>query len=249
MMYLTEVKLFDVVKKQFMYKVKAYLSVFSSLLIIQAIGILLSTNGSSSFGTGSNGLSLEMSLYNGNIIIIFTMLWAFISAIIITSKAYRNDDFVFISNRLSSNLSNIGFLLLASIVGGITCMLSGVLLKVVMYFMLDDRNVIGTLISFQEIMLGIIVSIFYLFILTSSGYLVGMLVQLSRWFSVLLPTLFFGYVFLGVNKNGEAPLIVETVKFYVEEASISLFLLKVIVSASFLFYISIILSNKMEVRQ
>jgi hypothetical protein len=249
MMYLAEVKLFDVVKNQFLYKLKAYLSVFSSLLIIQAVGMLLSLNGSGSMGTSSDGYSLNISYYTGDIIIIFTMLWSFISAIIITTKAYRNDDFVFVANRFSSNLSNICFLVFASIVGGITAMLSGILLKVVIYFILDDGNVMGTAIGFQELLLGMIVSTFYVLLVASLGYLIGMLVQISKWFSVLLPAVFFGYLFLGVSKYDEAPIIFETVKFFAKETSLFFFVLKVIVTASILFYGSIILANKMEVRQ
>ncbi|MBO1512915.1 hypothetical protein [Metabacillus bambusae] len=249
MMFLTEVKLVDIVKKQFMYKIKAYLSVFSSLLTIQIIGILLSTTGSRSMGTSSNGFSLNVSYYTGDIIIIFTMIWALISAIIITTKAYRNDDFVFVSNRLSSNLSNIVFLLFASIVGGITTMLSGILFKVIMYFILDDGNVATTFISIQELIVGIIASILYVFLLASLGYFVGMLVQLSKWFTIILPAVFLGYLFLGGNRNGEPTFLLEIGKFFIDEASLLVFFLKVIAAGSFLFYVSIILSNKIEVRQ
>jgi hypothetical protein len=249
MMYLAEVKLFDIMKKQFLYKLKAYLSVFSSLLIIQTVGMLLSLNGSGTMGMGSsNGYSLNISYYTGDIIIIFTMIWSFISAIIITTKAYRNDDFVFVANRFSSNLSNVCFLVFASIVGGVTAMLSGIFLKVVIYFILDDGNVMGTIISFQELLLGMIVSFFYVLLVASLGYLIGILVQISKWFSVLLPAVFFGYLFVSINKNDEAPIISETVTFFVEETSLLFFLLKVIVTASILFFGASALGNKMEVR-
>lgn len=249
MMYLAEVKLFAVVKNQFLYKLKAHLSIFSSLLIIQVVGMLLSMNGSGSMGTSSDGYSLNISYYTGDIIIIFTMIWSFISAIIITTKAYRNDDFVFVANRFSSNLSNICFLVFASIVGGITAMLSGILLKVVMYFILDDGNIMGAVISLQELLLGMIVSTFYVLLVASLGYLIGMLVQISKWFSVLLPAAFFGYSILSINKNDEAPIISEMVTFFAQETSLLFFGLKVIVTASILFLGSIILANKMEVRQ
>lgn len=205
MMYLTEVKLADIVKKQFIYKLKAYISVFNSLLIIQVIAMFLSTNGSSgSYGSGSDGISFSFNLYNGDLIIIVSMLWAFISAIIITTKAYRNDDFVFISNRLSSNLSNIFFLKAASIVAGITAMLSGILFKVIIYLTLDDGNVIGTVVSFRDLVVGIIMSILYILLFASLGYLVGMLVQFSKWVSLILLIGLVSYSILGLNQNGEA---------------------------------------------
>lgn len=248
-MFLTDVKLFDIVKKQFVYKLKAFISVFSSLVSIQVIGMILSMNGISNYYTSFNGQSLNVSIYNGNLIIIFTMIWAFISAIIMTTKAYRNDDFVFIANRLSSNISNMCFLLLASFVGGITAMLAGILLKVVMFFIVDEGNVMSTMISFQELLLGMIVSMLYVLLFASLGYLIGMLVQVSKWFAVIIPALFFGYAFLGINKDGEAPLIVEIFTFYAMESSFGFFLLKVILAVCIFLFGSMILSNKMEVRQ
>lgn len=109
MMSLTEAKLPDIVRKQFLYKVKAYLSVFSSLLVVQAIGLLLSTNGSRMMGTSYNGFSIDINYYTGDISIVITLIWSFITAIIITTKAYRNDDFVFVANRVSRHLSNMFF--------------------------------------------------------------------------------------------------------------------------------------------
>lgn len=249
MMYLTEVKFADVVMNQFKYKVKAYIGIFSSLLIVQVIGLLMSLNGSSSLGTSGNAFSLSLNNYTGNIVIIFTMLWGFISAITITTKAYRNDDFTFISNRLSSNLANIFFLILASLIGGITALLSGYLLKVIMFFFVDEGFVILTNINITDIILGIFVTSLYMILLSSFGYFIGIVVQLSKWFKVLLPILFFSYLFLTANTSEETTLIVEIGEFYFNEDSLFIFFLKILITSILLFCFSIGLSNRMEVRQ
>ncbi|WP_141231526.1 hypothetical protein [Bacillus sp. 7586-K] len=249
MMYLTEVKFADVVMNQFKYKVKAYIGLFSSLLIVQVFGLLMSLNGSSSMGTVGNAFSLSLNNYTGNIVIIFTMLWGFISAITITTKAYRNDDFTFISNRLSRNLANIFFLILASLIGGITALLSGYLLKVVMFFFVDEGFVILTNINITEIILGIFVTSLYMILLSSFGYFIGTVVQLSKWFKVLLPILFLSYLFLTANTSEETTLIVEIGEFYLNEDSLFIFFLKIFITSILLFCFSIGLSNRMEVRQ
>ncbi len=249
MMYLTEVKFADVVMNQFKYKVKAYIGLFSSLLIVQVFGLLMSLNGSSSMGTVGNAFSLSLNNYTGNIVIIFTMLWGFISAITITTKAYRNDDFTFISNRLSRNLANIFFLILASLIGGITALLSGYLLKVVMFFFVDEGFVILTNINITEIILGIFVTSLYMILLSSFGYFIGTVVQLSKWFKVLLPILFLSYIFLTANTSEETTLIVEIGEFYLNEDSLFIFFLKIFITSILLFCFSIGLSNRMEVRQ
>lgn len=247
-MFSTEVKLWDIVKKQTHYKLHAYISVFSSLLIIQVVGILFSTNGSGNSGMGFSGGSLNIRFLTGDIIIIFTILWALISAIIITTKSYRNDDFIFISNRLSSNISNILFLIIASVIGGVTSMLSGILLKVIVFFVLKENYTLGTLISFQELLLGMFVSFLYILLLAAIGYFIGTVTQISKWFGVLLPTLFIGYSIVSANKDNEVILIAEVFTFFAQESSLFLFLTKIILTSSILFFFSTLLSNNMEVR-
>lgn len=249
MMYLTEVKFADVVMNQFKYKLRAYIGIFSSLLIVQVIGLLLSLGGSSYMGTDGGSFSLNINNYTGNIIIIFTMLWGFISAIIITTKAYRNDDFAFVSNRLSSNLSNICFLVFASLIGGINALLSGYLLKVVTYFLIDDGFVILTKISIKELIVGIFVTCLYIILFSSLGYFIGIIVQLSKWFKILLPVLFIGYLLLGANIGSEPAIFIKIVNYYWYEDSFVVFVLKSIITAIILFGCSIGLSNKLEVKQ
>ena len=124
MMSLKTINLAETVKKQFVFKLKANIDVFSSLVWIQLLAILFSLNGVASMGMGGTNLSVDVKYYSADLVIIFTMLWSFVTAITITTKPYRNHDFTFVSNRLSSSLSNILFLLTASFIGSITATLS-----------------------------------------------------------------------------------------------------------------------------
>src|SRR6185437_4463337 len=117
MMSLVEVNLSKVVKRQFSFKLRAYVGVFASLIAMQILGIFFSFLGASSSYFGGSSVSVSYTYYSADIVVGATMLWGFISAILITTKANRYDDFAFVTNRLSSNLSNMIFLIVASIIG------------------------------------------------------------------------------------------------------------------------------------
>lgn len=198
-------------------------------------------------GTSYNSFSININYYTGDISIIFTLIWSFMTAIIITTRAYRNDDFVFVSNRLSSHISNVAFLFFASVIGGISAVLTGQLFKVIL--ILKNEYVLGSAVPIQDLLLSIVVSILYVFLLASLGYLVGMLVQLNRWLSVLLPIVVIGYMIIGTTAVGEPTIIVKLFNLYVQETYFPLFLLKIGVTTGLLFFISSILTNRLEVRQ
>lgn len=248
MMSLTIANLTEIVKKQYFFKLRANIDAFSSLLGIQLLAILISIGGENSFYSSSNTVfSLRVSYFSANAVIGFSMIWAFVTAITITTKPYRNHDFTFVTNRLSSSLSNIMFLLTASIIGGVTAMLARNLPLVLRNLFFDNQIYIMP-ITVSDFLLGIFVAIVYLFGVSAIGYFVGTLVQISKLFVLFLPTLFIGMLILGTTINGE-PFIVGIFKFYFMESSIGLFLLKMFMTTAFFFIASISMLNRMEVRR
>ncbi|MGG4267702.1 hypothetical protein [Peribacillus simplex] len=246
-MSLTKVNLKETVKKQYFFKLKANIDAFSSLIGIQLLALLFSIGGVGSVGMGGDNINVNIKYYSADLVIGFTLIWAFVTAITITTKPYRNHDFTFVTNRLSSSLSNILFLLTASIVGSITAILAGELLKVLAYVLLDEQ--IYSIHAWpQELVMGICVTIFYVFFITSIGYFIGTLVQVGKWFIILLSVLFFGSLFLGASIQTE-PFLVNVFTFYTMESSLSLFIFKVIVTVAVIFTAAITILNRMEVRR
>lgn len=133
-MSFTQTSLVDVVRKQYAFKLKAYLLAFGTLVGLQLLAIFFSFGGVANMGTGSDDLEMNVTLYSADIVIVFTMLWAFITGILLTTKAYRYDDFAFVTNRVSSHLANALFLVTASIVGGMCAILCRFPLKVYIYY-------------------------------------------------------------------------------------------------------------------
>ena len=50
MMYLAEVSLFDAVKRQLRFKLKANIDAYSGLIVLQVIGLVISFEGSGMYG-------------------------------------------------------------------------------------------------------------------------------------------------------------------------------------------------------
>ncbi|WP_339145963.1 MULTISPECIES: hypothetical protein [unclassified Sutcliffiella] len=251
MQSLSKVTLGQVVKKQFLYKLSAYSGVYISLIILQVIAILFSWNGVGMSGGGSNQVSYNLHYYSANLVFVFTMLWMFIVSIIITSKANRNEDFSFLSNRLSSDLSNILFVSVASVIGTLTAFLSSYLLKVIVLYMpkfdsfyhSPDSINMGSLL-----LIGILTAFLYLIMCGAAGYLVGTLIRVSSLFKVLVPVILVGYLFFG-GFISEVSGLLTLVEFFYLESSFINFFIKVMLTTLVLFCSAAAIFSRMEVRQ
>lgn len=222
---------------------------FTSLMILQVMAILFSLGGEGGGGGGSDTFSYDMKFYSGNIIIAFMMIWAFISAIVVTTQAYRYDDYTFVANRLSSHLANILFLGWASVIGGITFVLASQSLKLSVFFLKDREFIESQPMTVLQMAEGLAATILYLFLFTAIGYLVGILVQKNRVFIIILSGLLFVSLFLNVLLASESTLVIDIGQFFVRETSFLLFTLKVLLASALAYAISAWISNSLEVRK
>jgi hypothetical protein len=247
-MYLAEVNEWHLVKKQYRYKLKSYFGVFTSLMAIQLLAIFFSFNGTGMSGGSSGTLDYEVHYFTSDIIQVFMMLWAFIQAIIITTKAYRYDDYAFVTNRRISHYSNVLFLFSASVFAGITVYLSTHLFKVITYIVKDSSSIMVDSLTVTGLLSGMAASILYIFLFASAGYFVGMLVQFNKIFSFLLPAALFGTLILdGLTR--EPALLVNAATFFGAEASFFVFLIKILGVSFLLLLGSMGVSCRMEVRK
>ncbi|KAA0550378.1 hypothetical protein FZW96_03300 [Bacillus sp. BGMRC 2118] len=248
MMSLTEVSVIDSVKRQFKFKLRSYIGAFTTLVAVQLIALLFSSSGTGSMGSGSESYSINVSYYSSDLVIMFTMLWSFITAILITTKSYRYEDFMFVTSRLTSGLANVVFLLISSVIGGLFSVLAGYVQKVYLLYLSDSMNLLNAAPSISEIVVGILGAIFYMILFSALGYFVGMLTQFHKLFIILVPAYFFGSLFMSA-KNDEEGLITKLFNFFVEETSLLVFIGKVLLVAATLFYGSYLLSKRLEVRK
>lgn len=249
MMSLTKVSLVSIVKKQFQFKCRSYSGMFISLVALQLLAILFSVIGGNGYGAGSNNLDINITYTSADNVIGFTMIWAFISAILITTKVYREDDFTFVTNRLSNNLANLAFLFTCSVIGGVTAYLSGFLVRIIIRFTANITLFPGNELSstLKESLAGFSAIILYLLLFTMLGYLVGTIVQFHRIFVIVLPVAFISMIILSENL-GNKNILLKLFEFYFQESSITLFILKIVITAVLLFTGATILSDRQEVR-
>lgn len=249
MMSLTKPSLAEIVRKQFVYKMKAYLPAFLTMVVLQVLAMVLSFNGTGMSGSGSDTIDMTVHFYSGDFIVTFTMLWAFVIGFNLTTKANRYDDFTFVTNRFSSNLSNTVFLLAASIIGGITAILASNLLMLLLYYFSNKLFLHSFTVMNHplELFTGIIAASLYVFLIGVLGYICGTIIQVSRIFVVLLPAVLIGTLYLSAG-FGENGLIIELFYFFTRETSLLLFIIKVVVTVFILLAGSFALSNRMEVR-
>lgn len=249
-MSLCKPTLASVVKKQFRYKVKAYIDSFISLIFIQLLALFFSFNGTGMMGTGNGTIHISIRYFNADIVIAFTLVWAFITAIIVTTKAYRNDDYLFVANGLSSHLANVLFLLAASLYAGVTAMTSSSLLKVLILLFSSNEiysSSVNDLASIGELLIGIVATTLYVFLFCAIGYFIGMLVQTFRLFIIIIPVLIFGDIFFHARMD-EMSVTISFFEQIFTEPSFFLFLIKVLVVTVGLFFLSFPISNRLEVR-
>lgn len=240
-MFLSNSKLGEVVKSQVKFKLNAYMGTIVTLIFVQLLGLLFSMD-----GTGTRGVNIDMStvyvsVVSYDIIFIFVALWAFVIGNSITTRA--NDDFSFVTTRLSSNLANIIFLCLMSVFAGVTIVLSNYLLRIILLLFgnqdyMENPSILGA--SLNSI-ISMVVMIILILIVSAVGYLRGILVQHNKIFSILLPFLIF---VLLVTKSGQSAIQY----IFIENTSMVVLVVKLICLSGVVFIFAILGSNRLGVR-
>lgn len=242
-MFLSKSSLGKVVRAQVRFKMTAYTGAVLSLIVVQLIGLIISLNGTGSMGTSIDNISIQVNIVTHDGVFMFVAIWALFVGNLITTKAYRYDDFSFVTTRLSGNIANIIILCMVSVFAGVTTFLSNYLLRVVLLLFgsssyLKSPGILeDPLSSFLNVMMIIIL------ILTaaSAGYFGGMLLQKSKVFMVLIPAFIIA---IPVTKSGQAVLQY----VFVENESMLFLLVKLVSITIILFTLAVVTSNRLEVR-
>lgn len=249
MMSLTDMSNSELVGKQFKMKIRSYMGAYTSLAGLQLITVLLSLGGSSSLSsTSSTGVSVDVSYYSADGLIIFTMIWGFVTGLLLTTRAIRYDDFAFVATRMTSSMANILFLVTASFIGGATSMMGGRLIQIIIYFLGKGAYGAGAGIFSApgEFLMGVLAASMYILLFAAFGYVLGMVVQLHRSLLVLLPLILVSAAIMGGLTNQE--LAKDMIDFVLKEGYLPLFLLKTAALSAVCFLVGTLISNRLEVR-
>lgn len=245
-MSLNNPSLSKLVGKQWLFKWKGFAGVFNSMVALQLLAIVFTWGGTGQSGTSMGNVSLSMSFYSTDTVVALTMGWAFFSAILITTKAYRNDDFLFVTNRLSSNLANMLFLVSASVVAGLTAIISQYAIQMIQY--VQGHTFISSTapLALGEWLTGASATILYVLFFGAIGYLIGCITQMHRTLVVIVPVVLIGLLFIF---SSFVPDVFSFFRFYFQEHTFWLFTIKMVGTILFLFVASILVSNRQEVQK
>lgn len=239
-MFLSKPSLKYIVKEQLYYKLKINSGIILFLIPMQLLALFISYQDTheSSFG----GI-VSIKHYSADPVIQFTLLWAFIIGILVARRGFNTDMFL-ISTRWVSHLSNILLLLKASIIGGITAILAGVLLRGIASFNYETFFAVD--MGALTLLLAMLVTSLYIILLASAGYLAGMLTLVHRSFIIILPVIFFTILFAD-SPTGVGTFSNDVIEFYLQESSFGMFLIKTLVISAIMWAVTILFSNRLEV--
>ncbi|MEK5040074.1 hypothetical protein [Sporosarcina sp. FSL K6-3457] len=244
-MYLTEPKFLDIVRQQFRFKMNANASAFTKLIVLQLAFLFMNH----SYGTslGNNTIQIYEQNFSNTSIVGATWLWAFFLGLLLTSAAQRNESFTFVTNRFSYHGANFLFMLTASIIGGLTAVLIGSVLK--LYTLLRFEDIIissqqGLFAAPADFFIQLMTAIAYTMLFFMLSYTIGMFIQLNKAFLLLFV---IGWIILAII--GGFPFIQYIFEFFWHEHSITLFLLKISGTVLGLFALSVEITNRLEVKR
>lgn len=237
------VNFLEAVKKQYHYKLHAHHSMFGTMIIMQIIAGLL-TFSNQIYSVNSNNIDITVRIISADLIIGLTFLWIIIMAFQLTTKASKNKMVTFVTSKQTNHLANILFMITLCFIGGLTANLLGAFVKMVVSVMDQTDPFIyfaGTSVS--EFATGILATIAYMLLIASFFYLIGEIVQIHSILIIIIPSVLVGLLFiLGVNVE---PII----GFYIFTKSLSIMLVKTLVTAFLLFFAATLFGNRLEVRR
>lgn len=235
----------DIIKRQYLFKLKAYHNIIGSLFIFHIVALLLSFIGQSST-IFIERVSITEHIHSSDIIISFSLLWIFIASIYVTNRASKQMMFHFITNKWTNHLSNGLFMIILSVFGTITSVFLGLAyrLVVVLYYGIDQIFTYDSL-SVTQVLITLFVAFLYHLLVFSFGYVVGEIIQLHRSFVFLVPMLLFGILILVTNVFNDPYMFT----FYIKESSLLLFSFKVFGSIFLFWLIAIFAGSRLEVYQ
>lgn len=245
-MSLTSVNKWKVIRSLLQLKLKAHVSLFTALIIAQVFAILFSLNGSAHGGSGALGITF--SYFSGDIIIAFTFVWLFISSILITTKVNNNVDFLFVTTRRISQITNLIFLAVMSLIGALSAQLATLFIQGINLFM-TDIDVVSNPQTFSNLLLSIGSIVLYLFLFALIGYFIGMLVQLHKLFFILVPAIFGGGIAVAVLRDSVFNIMLVSFQFFTQESIFILFVIKVLLAVAVLFTGAFLIGNRLEVQK
>lgn len=244
-MSLTSVNKWKVITNLLQLKLKAHVSLFMGLIITQVFAMLFSLNGPVK---GSGLFGVTVTYFTGDVIVAFTLIWVFISGILITTKVNQNFDFLFVTTHRINQIANLICLAAISVIGALSAQLATMFIQGFNLF-LTNVDLVSNPNLFTDILLSMSSIFLYLFLVALIGYFIGMLVQLHKLFFILVPAIFGGGIALAVLRDSVFNILIASFQFFTQESIFILFAVKVLLATVVLFTGAFLIGNRLEVQK
>ncbi|VDG98369.1 Uncharacterised protein [Lysinibacillus sphaericus] len=253
-MSLTHRTMGEIVKQQFLFKLRSNAAVITALFVMQAVvwGLIIGEVPNSFPGFSMSTFELRWYSITNDKVVMASLLWSLVVGVLMTTPGQRNASFTYVSSPVTENLANFCFFGLAAIIAGVTTVLSGSVLKLVV-FMKDGSSIIetgGLIAAPLDFFSRIVVMIIYTLLIMVVVYTCMLFVQMNRLMIVpivllvLLSTKSSVFDLLGFEGN------IDTLfDFFYKESSFWLFLVKTGVVMAIVSILSFFPSSRIEVKQ
>lgn len=246
MMSSQTVKFWPVVWKQFLLKLKANTDMFTGLAIFQVIALIFSFGGNGTFFYGSG---IEFNVYTNDVIVIFTMIWLMVIGVQILRPVSALTTYSMVANRTVDYLSNIIWLIVMAGIGTVAVLLANVLLQLITSYLSGGVTVLSDVqLSIGEYVVGVGTIYLYLLLAGACGKFLGVLSQWNQLVKVFIPLLLIGGLFILPTMVSEG-VIIHIFTFIFLDEFFLLFALKMLIVSGLLFFMSMRMGNRLEVRK
>ncbi|MGP4072648.1 hypothetical protein ACTWQB_08855 [Piscibacillus sp. B03] len=242
-MSLNHPSLWDVVKNQTVYKWLSYKSVFQGLIAVQVIAMVFSLMGVGSGSRGMGHIDLSIQFVSGDFVFFFTCLWAFFIAVTLDRDDNRLADQIFVTSLFSRQIANILFIVVANLIGAISILLASFAVKIshIWIYGLDSFVIFGEY-TLSIMVVNLIITFFYLMLISSVGYLIGSIIRQGRLIKLVVIVLIGAMI--TIQNERLAPIIT----FFGEESNLFLFVLKVLLTSIACFGLAAVATRRLEVQ-
>ena len=182
-MSLNDVFIMQNVKKQVRWKILSYSSIFMTIIAVQIIASLLFLNGTGQMGSGNAELSVQISNYSLDSMLMFSMITVFIISAMLASKHIMEENFSIVTTRLTASLSTIIAQLIICVIATCTALSSFYISTLVMRLNNSENTFLAqTAVEMKTLFLFFSL----LVVLSAAGFFVGSFLQMNRWIMAII---------------------------------------------------------------
>lgn len=242
----TDISVWELIKKQYMFKLKIHLNLFGGIVLIMLAASLAMISGNTHF-IDNGYITIRLNEVTSDMIIMLYVIMIFIVSIKLTGKKRQIEMFTMPTSKWTNHFTNGLLLVSLSVVISVIAYFVHYAVFLGHYVINGPSNNVVFIerLTISGLILAIVVTFFYMLFISLLGYFIGETVQFSKIFVIVWIIIGIILLNLAENTGGALGYVME---FYTAESRIGIFLLKVIPSILILFLLTSVINRTKGVR-